>query len=84
MARLTAAHAQDNKLDLSGCKSPAALIMLEQLFSMRAFQLLGYAKAPDRSNAGAPRGMRRIAGGWCRASDSSGSHAACKVRQLLL
>ena len=58
--------------------------MLEQMLGVRAFQLLGYAKPPDRSNAGAPEGMRRITGGWCRASDRfCGTDAACKVTQLL-
>lgn len=54
------------------------------MLGVRAFQLLGYAKPPDRSSTEAPEGMRRIAGGWCRASDRfSGTDAACKVMQLL-
>ena len=76
--------AQDDRLDLAGCKSPAAVIKLEQMLGVRAFQLLGYAKPPDRPGAGAPKDMRRITGGWCRASDRfSGTDAACKVMQLL-
>ena len=60
------------------------MIMLERMLGVRAFQLLGYAKPPDRPTAGAPEGMRRVTGGWCRASDRfSGTEAACKVRQLL-